>query len=190
MLEIVFIIHGILNSRARPSTKTTKIGSPRIKSISQYIVVCRHSAGTLISITSLHYFANKGDNGSLDMFINEKALYFHKIDLFLWNKTHILWINDLLQNICIILFYIDCFFVVCTALFCYLFEIKTATMMPFAWIRQLNAYAALRQWRNRIKSIVWDVLNRQVNRQEWWRNLAHWGSWETVLVKWKIITTK
>ena len=36
MLEIVFIIRGILNSWARPSTKTTKIGSPRIKSISQY----------------------------------------------------------------------------------------------------------------------------------------------------------
>ena len=36
MLDIVFIIRGILNSWARPSTKTTKIGSPRIKSISQY----------------------------------------------------------------------------------------------------------------------------------------------------------
>ena len=33
---IIFIIRGILNSWARPSTKTTKIGSPRIKSISQY----------------------------------------------------------------------------------------------------------------------------------------------------------
>ena len=38
MLEIVFIIRGILNSRARPSTKTTEIGSPRIKSISQYFI--------------------------------------------------------------------------------------------------------------------------------------------------------
>ena len=36
MLEIVFIIRGILNSWARRSTKTTKIGSPQIKSISQY----------------------------------------------------------------------------------------------------------------------------------------------------------
>ena len=36
MLEIVFIIRGILNLWARPSTKTTKIGSPRIKSILQY----------------------------------------------------------------------------------------------------------------------------------------------------------
>ena len=38
MLEIVFIIRGILNSWARPSTKTTKIRSPRIKSISQYTI--------------------------------------------------------------------------------------------------------------------------------------------------------
>ena len=35
-LDIVFIIRGILKSRAKPTTKTKKIGSPQIKSISQY----------------------------------------------------------------------------------------------------------------------------------------------------------
>ena len=50
MLEIVFIIRGILNSWARLSTKTTKIGSPRIKSISQYnyVIFITYSTSILI----------------------------------------------------------------------------------------------------------------------------------------------
>ena len=35
--HVVFIIRGIVNSWVRPTAKTTKIGSPRIKSISQYL---------------------------------------------------------------------------------------------------------------------------------------------------------
>ena len=49
MLEIVFIIRGILNSWARLSTKTTKIGSPRIKSISQYHIPSSLSFCDLVS---------------------------------------------------------------------------------------------------------------------------------------------
>ena len=36
-MHVVFIIRGIVNSWTRLTTKTTKIGSPRIKSISQYL---------------------------------------------------------------------------------------------------------------------------------------------------------
>ena len=37
-MHVVFIIRGIVNSWTRPTTKTTKIGSPRTKSISQYVL--------------------------------------------------------------------------------------------------------------------------------------------------------
>ena len=48
--------------------------------------------------------------------------------------------------------------------------------------RQLNVYATFRQWRNRVKSIMWYVINRQMNRSHvsMLKNLAHRGSLDTV----------
>ena len=101
------------------------------KRINEIRVVCDHSVGTLISVCT-------DDNGNLDGFLYEKALYIQTRSL-LWNTTHSL--NYLLVIICIIL--IDRMVEVCTALFFYNFEIKTTTMMPCTRFHHLNVYAAL-----------------------------------------------
>ena len=70
----------------------------------------------LVSITGLRLFASNGDNGSLDevihlymkrslLVIHEKDIFIHTMTFMYGNTLHLLWINDLLIIICIILLY-------------------------------------------------------------------------------------